>query len=117
MSDVDVYLAVPLEEEDELLDPSVKLTVCVTHVEGLFVNDGRKAPSNDDPQTTLHVGDAELAITLAMEILRQVRDRPGEAVEIEVHSAVHVDEFQCERLTEDEARVVHGRYLARMEEL
>lgn len=116
MSDVDVYLAVPLEEEDELLDPSVKLTVHVTYVETM-VGDGRRAPSNDDPQTTLYVGDAKLAITLAMEILRQVRDRPGEAEEIEVHSSVRVDEFQCERLTEDEARVVHERYLERMAKL
>lgn len=110
----DVYLAVPLDDEEaEAVNEAVGVSVQVFAVE----TDRDGLDKDDECVTTLYVGDRERAMTLALEILEQVRDKPGEAVEIRLSARVKIDEFQCERLTEDEARAVHARYLARMEEL
>lgn len=112
MADPDVYLAVPLDEEEEVVNPAVQVSVQV-----FGVDSAEDEFDQDEGVTTLYVGDTKRALTLALEILEQVRDNPGEAVEVKLNAAVKIDEFQCERLTDDEARAVHARYLERMEEL
>lgn len=109
----DVYLAVPLDDEDDL-DNAVE-----RHVNILAVEMGGYPLEDDDATTTLYVVDSKLAMDLALEILRQVKEResPDDEVKIRVHASIRLDDFHCERLTEDEARAVHARYLARMEEL
>lgn len=113
MADPDVYLAVPLEEEEnEVVNPAVRVSVQV-----LGVDTATEGIDEDEYVTTLYIGDRTRAMTLALAILEQVRDDPGEAVEVKLNAKVQIDEFQCERLTEEEAKVVHERYLERMEEL
>lgn len=111
MADPDVYLAVPLDEEEEMVNPAVRVSVQV-----FSVDTSTELIDEDEGVTTLYI-DRDKAMTLALEILEQVRDNPGEAVEVKLNAKVQIDEFQCERLTEAEAGVVHARYLERMEEL
>jgi hypothetical protein len=109
----DVYLAVPLANDgvDDVVHPSVRASVYVGEVETPEDN-----IDEDVGLVVLHFGDHKDAMTLALEILRQVKDEPGEGAEVRISAVLDVDEFQCERLTEEEARSVHERFLKRMEE-
>ena len=108
----DAYLAVPLDEEEEMaVNPAVEVNVQVFAVET-----STSGLDEDESVTTIYVGEAKRAMTLALEILKQVRDKPGEAVEVKVSARVTPDALHCERLTEDEERVVHQRWVERMED-